>query len=215
MAAVGGRRLHRRQRRRVTITIHYSALRPDRARRSRAGVPITFVLVNEDPIDHEWLIGDAAFHDAHRNGTEAAHGDAPDRGHRAGAGDALETTLTFDEAGEFAFICHLPGHEAYGMVGLLTVEGLTARAYTPAVLRPNPPRLITVIIAVALILVGLSATVFPLDFVNEALAIVQGYHRARTSRSPTEVAWLFLLAGECAAHRRLAAARASDRWVDG
>ena len=44
-----------------TIRIHYSAF--DQMRLTvPAGVPITFVLVNEDPIDHEWLIGDAAFH---------------------------------------------------------------------------------------------------------------------------------------------------------
>lgn len=62
------------------------------------------------------------------------------------------------------------------------------------VLRPNPPRLVTVVIAVALVLVGLSATVFPVDFVNQALDIVQqtiGTDIAVT----TQIAWLFLLAG--------------------
>ena len=33
----------------------------------------------------------------------------------------VETTLTFAEPGELAFICHVPGHEAYGMVGTLRV----------------------------------------------------------------------------------------------
>jgi hypothetical protein len=63
------------------------------------------------------------------------------------------------------------------------------------VLRPNPPRLITVVIAAALVLVGLSATVFPIDLVNEALAIVQqtiGFDIQVT----TEIAWLFLLVGD-------------------
>jgi hypothetical protein len=63
------------------------------------------------------------------------------------------------------------------------------------VLRPNPPRLITVVIAVALVLVGLSATVFPIDLVNEALAIVQptiGFDIQVT----TEIGWLFLLVGD-------------------
>jgi hypothetical protein len=63
------------------------------------------------------------------------------------------------------------------------------------VLNPNPPRMITVVIAVALILVGLSATVFPLDFVNAALDVVQdtiGTHLEVT----TEVAWLSLFAGD-------------------
>ena len=62
-------------------------------------------------------------------------------------------------------------------------------------LRPNPPRLITVVIAVALILVGLSATVFPIDIVNQALDLVQS--RIGTNiEVTTEVAWLFLFAGD-------------------
>ena len=61
-------------------------------------------------------------------------------------------------------------------------------------LRPNPPRLITVVIAVALVLVGLSATIFPLDFVNEALAIVQGAIGTDVAVT-TEIAWLSLFAG--------------------
>jgi hypothetical protein len=63
------------------------------------------------------------------------------------------------------------------------------------VLRPNPPRLITVVIAVALILVGLSATVFPIDLVNQALDIVQSTIGTNIEVT-TEVAWLFLLAGD-------------------
>ena len=63
------------------------------------------------------------------------------------------------------------------------------------VLRPNPPRLVTVVIAVALILVGLSATVFPLDFVNAALDVVQGY-LGTDIEVTTEMAWLFLFAGD-------------------
>ena len=62
-------------------------------------------------------------------------------------------------------------------------------------LRPNPPRLITVVIAVALVLVGLSATVFPIDFVNQALAIVQGTI-GFDIQVTTEIAWLCLLAGD-------------------
>ena len=40
-------------------------------------------------------------------------------------------------------------------------------------LNPNPPRMITVVAAVGLILVGMSATILPLDFVNAALDAVQ------------------------------------------
>ena len=67
--------------------------------------------------------------------------------------------------------------------------------YTPAVLRPNPPKLVTVVIAVALIVVGLSVTIFPLDFVNQALDLVQS--TIGTNIEVTEqLGWLFLLAGD-------------------
>ena len=62
-------------------------------------------------------------------------------------------------------------------------------------LRPNPPKMVTVVIAVALVLVGLSATVFPLDFVNAALDVVQGYLGTNIEVT-TELAWLFLFAGD-------------------
>ena len=62
-------------------------------------------------------------------------------------------------------------------------------------LRPNPPRLVTVVVAVALILVGLSATVFPIDIVNQALDVVQQTFGTRIEVT-TEIAWLFLLVGD-------------------
>ena len=105
----------------VTITIHYSAFDPSEIS-VPAGVPVTFVLVNEDPIDHEWLIGDDEFHEAHRTGTHASHGDVPTEV-TIPALETTRTTITFDEPGTLAYICHLPSHEAYGMVGVLTVDG--------------------------------------------------------------------------------------------
>lgn len=105
----------------VTLTIHYSAFDLTELTVPR-GVPITFVLVNEDPIDHEWLIGDEEFHAAHRAGTHATHGDAPTEVTVPALG-TVTTTITFDAEGSLAYICHLPQHEAYGMVGVLTVSG--------------------------------------------------------------------------------------------
>lgn len=105
----------------VTIGIRHSAFDPAQISVPR-GVPITFVLVNEDPIDHEWLIGDAAFHEAHRAGTHETHGEVPTEVTVPALETAI-TTITFEEAGTLEFICHLPAHEAYGMVGALTVEG--------------------------------------------------------------------------------------------
>ena len=37
------------------------------------------------------------------------------------AGATRRTTVTLDEPGTLTFICHLPGHEAYGMTGTLVV----------------------------------------------------------------------------------------------
>lgn len=105
----------------VTLTIHHSVFDRSEVTVPR-GVPVTFVLVNEDPIDHEWLIGDEGFHDAHRTGTHEVH-DAVPTEVTVPALETVSTTITFDEAGSFAFICHLPGHEAYGMIGVLTVTG--------------------------------------------------------------------------------------------
>jgi uncharacterized cupredoxin-like copper-binding protein len=104
---------------RVEIRIHYSQFDPA-AFSVPQGVPVTLVLVNEDPIDHEFLIGDEAFHERHRRGTEAQHGARPDEVSIA-ALTTVETTLVFDAPGTVRYICHLPSHEAYGMVGTLTV----------------------------------------------------------------------------------------------
>ena len=104
---------------RVEIRIHYSHFEPT-AIRVPHGVPITFVLISEDPIDHEWLLGDAAFHERHRTGTEAQHGARPNEISLPPLA-TIETTLTFDSPGTLQFICHFPAHEKYGMVGTLTV----------------------------------------------------------------------------------------------
>ena len=60
---------------------------------------------------------------------------------------------------------------------------------------PNPPRLVTIALALALVIIGLSATGFPIEFVNQALALVQqtiGTNIVVT----TEVAWWCLLGGD-------------------
>lgn len=105
----------------VEIAIHYSTFEPAELT-VPAGVPITFVLVNEDPIDHEWLVGDDGFHDAHRTGTHAVHGSVPTEV-TVPALETVRTTITFEKAGRLAYVCHLPDHEAYGMVGTLIVVG--------------------------------------------------------------------------------------------
>ena len=103
----------------IEIDIHYSHYTPAVVR-VPAGVPIRFVIVNTDPIDHEWIVGDAAVHQRHRTGTEAKHGSRPTEVSIA-AGQRVETIITFASPETLHYICHLPGHEAYGMVGTLVV----------------------------------------------------------------------------------------------
>jgi len=104
----------------VRIDIHFSRSSPPEIR-VRAGVPVTFELRNTDPIGHEWIVGDAGVHERHRAGTEPVH-DARPTEVSIGALGTVSTTVTFDEPGTLAFVCHLPGHEAYGMTGTLIVE---------------------------------------------------------------------------------------------
>ena len=105
----------------VPIEIHYSHFEPA-AIRVPAGRPVTFVIANGDPIDHEWIVGDAAVHQRHRTGTEPVHAARPTEV-SIEAGREVRTTVTFSEPGALTFVCHLPGHEAYGMTGTLQVTG--------------------------------------------------------------------------------------------
>ena len=103
----------------VSVRMRYSAFSVTEVT-VRAGQPLTVVLTNGDPIDHEWMVGDAAFHERHRDGTEPVHAARPTEV-TVPAGQTRTTTVTFQQPGEYPFICHLPGHEAYGMVGVVRV----------------------------------------------------------------------------------------------
>ena len=105
----------------IEIQVHFSQFEPASIT-VPAGQPITFVLANTDPIDHEWIVGDAASHARHRTGTEPAH-DARPTEMTLPAMSERRTTITFPEPGVLTFVCHLPGHEAYGMTGTLVVAG--------------------------------------------------------------------------------------------
>lgn len=102
-----------------TITFRYSKFIPE-AVTVRAGTPVTFTLRNNDPIIHEWIVGTDDVHAGHRTGTEAYHDHLPTEV-SVQPFATRKTTVTFDTPGVYRFICHLPGHEAYGMTGTLTV----------------------------------------------------------------------------------------------
>jgi len=103
----------------IPITIHFSHYDPA-AVTVPVGRPVTFVITNTDPIDHEWIVGDAALHERHRTGTEPFHNARPTE-ITIPARTERRTTVTFEAPGALQYICHLPGHEAYGMVGTVTI----------------------------------------------------------------------------------------------
>jgi len=104
---------------RATVAIHYSHFTPEIIT-VPAGVPIIITLRNDDPIEHEWIVGPPAVHERHRTGMEPFHGEVPTEV-TVPAFSTRVTTLTFETAAEYLYICHLPGHEAYGMVGTLRI----------------------------------------------------------------------------------------------
>jgi uncharacterized cupredoxin-like copper-binding protein len=105
----------------VEIDIRYSHYQPA-AVAVPVGVPVTFVLHNSDPIDHEWIVGTAAVHAFHRTSDELLHSGLPTE-ISIPALSTVRTTITFRSADRLQYICHLPGHEAYGMTGWLTIAG--------------------------------------------------------------------------------------------
>ena len=104
----------------VEIVVKFSKFQPDHVV-VPVGVPVTITLRNDDPIDHEWIVGDEAVHAVHRVGTEPLHPDRPTEVILP-AMSSKTTVVTFDQAGTLQFICHLPGHESYGMKGTLTIR---------------------------------------------------------------------------------------------
>ena len=104
----------------IEIVIRFSHFEPSEVT-VPVGVPVTIRLVNTDPIDHEWIVGDDAVHAVHRTGTELLHPDRPTEV-VIPAGESRTTTVTFESTGSLKFICHLPAHEAFGMIGTVTIR---------------------------------------------------------------------------------------------
>lgn len=99
----------------VRVVMRHSAFEPAVVRVA-PGDTVRFVITNEDPIAHEFILGDDAVQDRHERGRHAAHGDLPGEV-SVPAGETRETTYRFGAGGVLTFGCHLPGHYAYGMRG--------------------------------------------------------------------------------------------------
>ena len=103
----------------VVVDVEHSRFIPS-SLRVEAGTEVRFVVRNDDPINHELIVGAPDVHARHRNGTEAKH--APKPGELSvGPDEQGVTTYRFDEPGTVEMACHLPGHYDYGMHGEIEV----------------------------------------------------------------------------------------------
>jgi uncharacterized cupredoxin-like copper-binding protein len=105
--------------REVRLDVHWSKFSTN-AVEAPWGIPVTFVVHNDDPIAHELIVGDLGVQERHEKGTETKHGARPTEVD-VPPGATVETTITFAGPGTQFFACHLPGHYAYGMRGIVTV----------------------------------------------------------------------------------------------
>jgi uncharacterized cupredoxin-like copper-binding protein len=103
----------------VDVGIHYSHFSFS-ALKVHQGTLVRFLVHNDDPIHHEFIVGDASVHLRHERGSESTHPPVPGEVSVA-PDDVGETFYKFDQTGRFEFACHLPGHLAYGMKGWVTV----------------------------------------------------------------------------------------------
>jgi uncharacterized cupredoxin-like copper-binding protein len=106
---------------RMTIAIDHSKFAPQGELTFEVGDTVTFVIRNDDPIDHEFILGDENVQARHEEGRQRHHhGEVPGEV-SVPAGTSRTTTYTFTERGTLPYACHLPGHFAYGMRGQVTV----------------------------------------------------------------------------------------------
>jgi uncharacterized cupredoxin-like copper-binding protein len=92
-----------------------------------AGETITFRVVNQGSLPHEFTLGDEATQAEHEEemaemGGMAMPADEPNSIGLA-AGETKEITWRFTNPGTILIGCHTPGHYAAGMRGEVTVEG--------------------------------------------------------------------------------------------
>jgi uncharacterized cupredoxin-like copper-binding protein len=105
----------------VTVDVRIDQSRFDiGALRVVEGTVVEFVVRNDDPIDHELIVGSPDVHRAHAEGDERTHPPVPGEVSVA-PGDRALTYYEFSDPGSIVYACHLPGHVAYGMQGTIEV----------------------------------------------------------------------------------------------
>lgn len=93
----------------------------------KAGETITFKVVNQADVFHEFMLGDEEMHAARDKmmmdmGSEPMRMDDEANSVTLAGGETKELTWTFDKAGTVLYGCHQPGHYDAGMKGTVTVS---------------------------------------------------------------------------------------------
>jgi uncharacterized cupredoxin-like copper-binding protein len=104
----------------IVVRIEHSQFQPSDLSFKR-GEAVRFVIRNDDPIDHEFILGDQEVQERHEDGREQEHGAIPGE-ISIDAGKEASTTYVFERRGSFIYGCHLPGHYDYGMKGTVQVR---------------------------------------------------------------------------------------------
>lgn len=89
------------------------------------GETITFRIVNDGTITHDFTLGDEATQEEHAEEMAEMGGMAHDQPNTVtvAAGETKELTWTFTQTGTVLIGCHQPGHYEAGMKGEILVEG--------------------------------------------------------------------------------------------
>jgi uncharacterized cupredoxin-like copper-binding protein len=103
----------------IEVRMHFSKYLPD-SLEVAAGTTVEFVVVNEDPIAHEFIIGTEAEQLEHEKGSIDDDHTGPGEA-SVPAESTVRLSFTFAKAGPLFYACHLPGHYRYGMKGSLKV----------------------------------------------------------------------------------------------
>jgi uncharacterized cupredoxin-like copper-binding protein len=85
---------------------------------------VTFRIANHGSLIHDFTLGDEAAQDEHEAQMAEMGGMAHNQPNvvTVPAGETMELTWTFGEAGTVLIGCHQPGHYAGGMKGRIAIE---------------------------------------------------------------------------------------------
>jgi uncharacterized cupredoxin-like copper-binding protein len=103
----------------ITVDMRFSHYTPA-ALTVHKGETVRFKLVNQDPITHEFIIGDAATQQQLELSHPENHNGKPGQA-TITPGETRFLSFTFGAPGSLIFACHRPAHYAYGMRGTITV----------------------------------------------------------------------------------------------